>query len=91
MEKRIKGFNVYRNGEFIEFIGEGRSMRAAKKYIRENLTSTHMGQWVRLLTIDPENLNRRAYEFEYATTIGRYFTFKPAWISDGSRFPGKME
>jgi hypothetical protein len=44
--------------------------------------ATHMGEWRRNLTINPINTKLTAYEFEYATTIGLYYRFVPAWMSE---------
>lgn len=43
---------------------EGWSISAAKRWVRQNVTSTHMGQW-RILEGG----------FEYSTTIGQYYLF----------------
>lgn len=71
----IRGFNVYKNDKFVEFI-PGRSLRNAKSYIRTNLISTHMGEWKRAPGYDPRL--RLPYHYTYSTTVGIYYTFRPA-------------
>ena len=44
---------------------EGGSLAAAKRWVQKNITSTHMGEWRRL----------PGGGYEYATTIGQYYTF----------------
>lgn len=75
-----KGFNVYKNDCFVEFI-DGRSHATCKRYIKDGKISigTHMGQWRRSLTLKPErSKNKTCYEFEYSTTVGVYIRFQPA-------------
>lgn len=40
------------------------SLRDAKRWIKEHVTSTHMGGWV-----------KTRFGYEYVTTIGRYYQF----------------
>lgn len=79
-----KGFDVYRNDQFIKFI-PGRSLAACKRFIKDGevMIGTHMGQWVRTITVCPERpfKNKKpVYEYEYCTTIGVYIRFRPAFI-----------
>lgn len=49
--------------------------RAAKDYIRKNLRSTHMGQWI-----------KQDDGYSYDTTIGRYYWFiKVKVFPDGTQ------
>ena len=77
-----KGFNCYRNEKFFAFI-EGRSLAACKRKIKQTETNTHMGQWHRTLTIQPENIKATCFEYNYSTTIGVYYAFKPAFLGEG--------
>lgn len=62
--KTIRGFDIYRNGNFIGFIsGQNKSTRI--KAVRSLITSTHMGQWT-----------KTEKGFEYSTTIGVYIEFQ---------------
>ena len=64
----MKGYNVYKNGNFITFVA-GRNAKIRKWTARQLVwPNTHMGGWTR----------RSNGEFEYATTIGVYIRFEPA-------------
>lgn len=41
------------------------TLRAAKKWVKNNILSTHMGEWI-----------EHDDGYEYATTIGRYYRFR---------------
>ncbi len=77
----IKGYNVYLNDRFITF-HPNRSHASLKRFIKDGpiLIGTHMGQWKRVLTHEPSDIKKTAFEWEYATTIGKYITFRPAFI-----------
>ena len=64
-DKTVKGFDVFRNGEFLGFIG-GQSKKIRQSVVRKLVLSTHMGEWVRT----PKGI-------EYGTTIGVYILFQP--------------
>lgn len=56
--------SVYLNGKKVGQCSGG-SIASARRWVNENVTSTHMGEWF-----------HRAYGFEYATTIGQYYEFR---------------
>ncbi len=58
----MKQFNVYLNDKWIDKIYGSKA--EARRWVARNVTSTHMGQWIRL-----------SNGFEYATTIGQYYQF----------------
>lgn len=70
-----RGYNVSRNGQFIEFV-EGRNKQTRRSVVRRMVTHTHMGEWQRALAPMPENMRKAAYEWEYATTTGVYIRFQ---------------
>lgn len=72
-----KGYNVYRNDKWQAYI-VGRNLLNCKRYIRENLRDTHMGEWHRTLGLKPENIGKTAYHYRYHTTIGVEYYFAPA-------------
>lgn len=55
---------VWKNGSHIANLWPATKAHA-KRYIKKEVTSTHMGQWRKL----PDG-------WEYSTTIGAYYTFK---------------
>lgn len=65
MSETTKGFDVYKNGQFVGFvIGQSKAVRLATA--REIVTATHMGGW-----------SKTDKGFEYGTTIGVYLLFQP--------------
>lgn len=77
----VKGYNVYLNDQYVTFIS-GRSHASLKRFIKDGsiMIGTHMGEWKRVLTLEPSDLKKTAFEWEYATTVGKYIVFKPAFI-----------
>lgn len=59
----VEMFLVSMNGESVGVV-QGVSLTSAKRWVKKNITSTHMGEWRRV-----------ERGFEYATTIGQYFLF----------------
>jgi len=59
------GMKITMNGKEVGTIPWNTSISAAKKWVAENVTATHMGEWF-----------NREYGFEYATTIGAYYKFE---------------
>lgn len=53
-------FSIYKNEKLV-----GKTSKP-KSWVKENVISTHMGQWINFSNGD----------FEYATTIGEYYKFK---------------
>jgi hypothetical protein len=66
-QKKAKQLKISMNGKPVD-TAEGWSLSAAKRWVVQNVTSTHMGEWHRLET-----------GFEYATTIGQYSIFSLRW------------
>lgn len=74
----IKGYNVYRNDQFVKFI-PSRSEKALHDFIKNDaVIGTHMGEWSRSLIAEAYDAEETAFELTYSTTVGAYFTFKPA-------------
>lgn len=79
--RRIKGFNVYCNDRFVRFV-EGRSKRLRHRVALEVVGgSTHMGEWRVWSAHEPATGRLTAIKAEYATTIGVYVRFEPAFRS----------
>jgi hypothetical protein len=79
MRAITKGYNVYRNEVFVEFIACILAQAACKQYLENTARiGTHMGEWRRCLVPHPENIYQTSYEFEYATTVGVHYKFRPA-------------
>ncbi len=78
MPKRIRGYNVYRNDQFREFVpGRNQGIRDMAKYL---VGHTHMGEWVRFAGYCPEaGPKRQVFHYEYRTTTGVTVAFRPAW------------
>jgi hypothetical protein len=60
-----KGFDVYRNGQFIGFV-PGQSKRVRLETAKALVRSTHIATW-----------HKADKGFEYQTTIGVYLFFEP--------------
>lgn len=58
----MRQFNVYLNGKWIDKIYGSKA--EAKGWVKRNVLYTHMGEWLKI-----------PMGFEYATSVGRYYTF----------------
>lgn len=65
IESRTKGYDVFKNGRFLGFVA-GQNKKIRKETVRQLVTHTHMGEWIR--TNDG---------IEYGTTTGVYLLFQP--------------
>jgi hypothetical protein len=81
MSKRIRGYNVYKNGTLVGST-DGRSRGVRRRWVRDLVQSTHMGEWKRDRGLNPEGIEySTVYHYTYYTTIGVYIDFRPSWRS----------
>lgn len=76
MENTIKGYDVYKNGEFIGFV-TGQNAKIRKQTTSQLVTSTHMCSWSRVLVPRFNGSNKTWYKYYYHTTIGVNVEFHP--------------
>ena len=80
-----EGFNVFVNDQLVGFI-QGRNLRSCQDYIKQNLKSTHMGEWRKELGPGFPGL-RKPFHYYYSTTIGKYYHFQPTQLTkEGNPF-----